>query len=79
MPAFLVHGWMPDAYRAAPLPVLALLSGVLSKVGAYGFLRVALPLYPQATVHFQELILLIARRQHPLRLGDGVHADRTCA
>ena len=40
MPAFLVHGWMPDAYRAAPLPVLALLSGVLSKVGAYGFLRV---------------------------------------
>src|SRR4051795_4469459 len=59
MPAFLVHGWMPDAYREAPLPVLALLSGVLSKVGAYGFLRVALPLYPQATVHFQELILAI--------------------
>ena len=59
MPAFLVHGWLPDAYRAAPLPVLALLSGVLSKVGAYGFLRVVLPLYPQATVHFQELILVI--------------------
>src|SRR6476620_2995790 len=59
MPAVLVHGWLPDAYRAAPLPVLALLSGVLSKVGAYGFLRVALPLYPQATVHFQEVILVI--------------------
>jgi NADH-quinone oxidoreductase subunit M len=59
MPAVLVHGWLPDAYRAAPLPVLALLSGVLSKVGAFGFLRVALPLYPQATVHFQELILLV--------------------
>jgi NADH-quinone oxidoreductase subunit M len=59
MPAVLVHGWLPDAYRAAPLPVLALLAGVLSKVGAYGFLRVALPLYPQATVQFQELILLI--------------------
>ena len=59
MPAILVHGWLPDAYRAAPLPVLALLAGVLSKVGAYGFLRVALPLYPQATVHFQELILVI--------------------
>jgi NADH-quinone oxidoreductase subunit M len=50
---------MPDAYRAAPLPVLALLSGVLSKVGAYGFLRVVLPLYPTATSHFQELILVI--------------------
>src|SRR5947207_6042648 len=59
MPAVLVHGWLPDAYRAAPLPVLALLSGVLSKVGAYGFLRVVLPLFPQATVHFQELILVI--------------------
>jgi len=59
MPAFLVHGWMPDAYRAAPLPVLALFSAVLSKVAAYGFLRIVLPLYPQATVHFQELILVI--------------------
>jgi NADH-quinone oxidoreductase subunit M len=36
MPAYLVHGWMPDAYRAAPLPVLAVLSGVVAKVGAYG-------------------------------------------
>jgi NADH-quinone oxidoreductase subunit M len=60
MPAFLVHGWMPDAYREAPLPVLALLSGVLSKVGAYGFLLVALPVFPAATVHFQELILVVA-------------------
>jgi NADH-quinone oxidoreductase subunit M len=60
MPAFPIHGWMPDAYRAAPLPVLVLLSAVLSKVGAYGFLRVALPLFPQATSHFQELILIIA-------------------
>src|SRR3954454_10320440 len=32
MPAVLVHGWMPDAYREAPLPVLALFSAVLSKV-----------------------------------------------
>ena len=38
----------------------SLLSGVLSKVGAYGFLRVVLPLFPDATVHFQELILVIA-------------------
>ncbi|MFL5869910.1 MAG: NuoM family protein, partial [Solirubrobacterales bacterium] len=60
MPAFPIHGWMPDAYRAAPLPVLVLLSGVLSKVGAYGFLRVALPLFPTATSHFQELILVVA-------------------
>jgi NADH-quinone oxidoreductase subunit M len=60
MPAFLLHGWMPDAYRAAPLPVLAVFSGVLAKVGAYGFLRVVLPLFPDATVQFQEVVLVIA-------------------
>ena len=60
MPAFLLHGWMPDAYRAAPLPVLAVFSGVLAKVGAYGFLRVVLPLFPDATVQFQDVVLVIA-------------------
>ncbi len=60
MPSFPIHGWMPDAYRAAPLPVLILLSAVLSKVGAYGFLRVALPLFPAASVRFQEVILVLA-------------------
>ena len=60
MSAFLVHGWMPDAYRAAPLPVLALLSGVLSKVAAYGFLRVVLPVFPDATIQYQEIVLILA-------------------
>jgi NADH-quinone oxidoreductase subunit M len=60
MPAFLVHGWMPDAYRVAPLPVLAVFSAVLSKVGAYGFLAVVLPIFPDATLKFQEVILVIA-------------------
>ncbi len=60
MPTFPLHGWMPDAYRAAPLPVLALLSGVLPKVAAYGFLRVALPIFPDATIQFQDLILVLA-------------------
>ena len=60
MPAFLLHGWLADAYRAAPLPVLAIFSGVLAKVGAYGFLRVVLPLFPDASVEFQEVVLVIA-------------------
>ena len=59
-PVFPLHGWMPDAYRAAPLPVLVVFSGVLAKVGAYGFLRVVLPLFPDATVEFQEVVLVIA-------------------
>jgi NADH-quinone oxidoreductase subunit M len=60
MPAFPFHGWVPDAYRAMPMPVLAVFSGVLSKVAAYGFLRVCLPLFPDASANFQMLLLLIA-------------------
>lgn len=60
MPAFPVHGWLPDGYRAMPLPALSAFSGVVSKVAAYGFLRIVLPVFPDASVHFQELLLLIA-------------------
>jgi NADH-quinone oxidoreductase subunit M len=60
MPAFPLHGWMPDGYRAMPLPVLAVFSGVLSKVAAYGFLRVCLPLFPDASENFQTLLLLVS-------------------
>jgi NADH-quinone oxidoreductase subunit M len=60
MPAFPLHGWMPDGYKAMPIEVLMVFSGVLSKVGAYGFLAIVLPLYPRAAAHFQTLMLLIA-------------------
>jgi NADH-quinone oxidoreductase subunit M len=60
MPAFPLHGWMPDGYKAMPIEVLMVFSGVLSKVGAYGFLAIVLPLFPKAAVHFQFLMLLIA-------------------
>src|SRR5205823_1798749 len=59
-PAFPFHGWMPDAYRAAPIPVLVVFSAVLSKVGMYGFLRIVLPLLPQAAQHYQTLMIVIA-------------------
>jgi NADH-quinone oxidoreductase subunit M len=60
MPAFPLHGWLPDGYKAMPLPALAVFSGILSKVAAYGFLRVVLPVLPDASVHFQTLLLLVA-------------------
>jgi NADH-quinone oxidoreductase subunit M len=60
MPAFPLHGWLPDGYKAMPLPALAVFSGVLSKVAAYGFLRIVLPVFPEASAHFQTLLLLIA-------------------
>jgi NADH-quinone oxidoreductase subunit M len=59
-PAFPFHGWMPDAYRAAPIPVLLVFSAVLSKVGMYGFLRIVLPIMPDASQHFQTLMIAIA-------------------
>ena len=59
MPAFPLHGWMPDGYRAMPIEVLMVFSGVLSKVGAYGFLRIVLPLFPGASAHFQTVLLVI--------------------
>ncbi len=59
MPLVPFHGWLPDGYEAMPTPAVAVFSGILSKVAAYGFLRVVLPLFPFATVHFQTLMLLI--------------------
>jgi NADH-quinone oxidoreductase subunit M len=60
MPAFPFHGWMPAAYRTMPLPALAVFSGVLSKVAAYGFLRIVLPIFPAASADFQLIVLLLA-------------------
>src|SRR2546421_3241888 len=42
------HSWLPDAYSEAPAPVTAMLAGAMSKTGAYGFLRLCLPLFPSA-------------------------------
>jgi NADH-quinone oxidoreductase subunit M len=60
MPLVPFHGWLADGYKAMPIPAVAVFSGVLSKVAAYGFLRIVLPLFPAATVHFQMVMLLIA-------------------
>ena len=59
-PLFPLHGWVVDTYRSTPIPVLALLSGVLSKVGVYGFLRIVLPILPEAAEHFQQVVLALA-------------------
>jgi len=59
-PLFPLHGWVPETYRATSIPVLALLSGVLSKVGVYGFLRIVLPIMPGGAQHWQELFIIIA-------------------
>jgi NADH-quinone oxidoreductase subunit M len=49
-PLFPFHSWLPDAYMAAPTPMLVLFAGVMGKAGAYGFLRIAVPLFPDPTL-----------------------------
>ena len=47
IPVVPFHAWLPDAYAEAPTPVTMLLTGLLSKMGVYGLLRVFLPVFPE--------------------------------
>jgi NADH-quinone oxidoreductase subunit M len=47
VPLMPFHTWLPAAYAEAPTPVTMLLTGVMSKMGLYGFLRILLPIFPE--------------------------------
>jgi len=51
VPMFPFHTWLPDAHVEAPTAGSVLLAGVLLKMGTYGFLRFALPLFPTVALH----------------------------
>lgn len=59
-PVWPLHGWLPDAYRSAPPEVAAVLSGVASKAGAYGFLRIVLPVFPEPVSDYRWLLVTLA-------------------
>ena len=59
-PLFPLHGWLPDAYRESSPEVAAVLSGVVSKAAAYGFLRIAVAKFPQPAHDFRAPILALA-------------------
>ena len=48
MPIFPLHSWLPPAYTASPIPVMVVFAGLVSKLGAYGFVRFNLALFPDA-------------------------------
>jgi len=60
LPIFPLHTWAPTAYTEAPIPVLIALAGILSKAGAFGFLRYCLPLFPQASRNLAGLVSVLA-------------------
>ncbi len=52
LPAFPFHTWLPDAHTQAPTAGSVILAGILLKTGAYGLLRFAIPLFPEASMGF---------------------------
>ena len=59
-PLFPLHGWLSDAYRESPPEVAALLSGVVSKVAVFGFLRITLTKFPGPTHDLRALLLALS-------------------
>ena len=60
VPLFPFHTWLPDAHTDAPTAGSVVLAGVMLKVGTYGFLRFAIPFFPQAALDLAPVLLVMA-------------------
>jgi len=60
VPMFPLHTWLPDAHTEAPTAGSVILAGVLLKMGTFGFLRYALPLFPEAALQFRGPVAALA-------------------
>ena len=60
VPIFPLHTWLPDAHVEAPAAASVLLAGILLKMGTYGFIRVSLPMLPDAARVWAPYIALLA-------------------
>ena len=59
VPLFPFHTWLPDAHVQAPTAGSVILAGVLLKMGGYGFMRFAFPLFPLAVMQYQLPIMIL--------------------
>jgi NADH-quinone oxidoreductase subunit M len=60
VPIWPFHTWLPDAHVEAPTGGSVILAGVLLKMGTYGFVRICMPIFPEATLKFVPLISILA-------------------
>jgi NADH-quinone oxidoreductase subunit M len=60
VPLFPFHTWLPDAHVQAPTAGSVILAGVLLKMGTYGFLRICLPMFPEATMAYLPYICTLS-------------------
>jgi NADH-quinone oxidoreductase subunit M len=60
VPLWPLHTWLPDAHVQAPTAGSVILAGVLLKMGTYGFLRICLPIFPEASVACVPYISILA-------------------
>jgi NADH-quinone oxidoreductase subunit M len=60
VPIFPFHTWLPDAHVQAPTAGSIILAGILLKMGTYGFVRFAIPIFPEAAARFGPLIAMLA-------------------
>jgi len=60
LPMFPLHTWLPDAHAEAPTAGSVILAGVLLKMGGYGFLRICLPILPDASAAFAPYLLWLS-------------------
>ena len=79
LPLWPFHGWLPDAYRLAPILVTGLLAAVMSKAGVYGFLRIGAPGLPRGRRPLRRPDRRPRRDRHRLRLAAGLARARRCA
>ncbi len=60
VPIWPFHTWLPDAHTEAPTAGSMILAGVLLKLGAYGFIRLVLPLYPEQAKQYAGVLAILA-------------------
>ena len=60
MPMWPVHTWLPDAHVEAPTAGSVILAGILLKMGGYGFIRVSLPMFPDASHYFAPMVYTLS-------------------